>query len=518
MEKINYSIPAYLSDFSSSEDGRTTAKLKVFYIGETADGRVFDEDMANKLASTLPYCPVVAFYSDVKKDFLGHNGTQYIYGLVRPDAKHKFEKDKEGNNWLMTEVMLYTDRIDNIGAVAKKIVGQPQSMELDPKTAKYEFFKDESTGKTKIKFTDGSLIGLSVLGTDQKPAFTGSEFFMVTEFSEMRERFENFFSCLEEQSRGVKMDKTVFESYANFVKLSYNEQMNMAQKAMETQLGETALCCVSEMTDAKVTFAILDLSTFQEDYKRYSYNISEQGVEFGEEEQVFRKFVSLAELNYLEGMGKASVQDTDVTNHSITEVTIESTTPVQANTETEVTIDPVATDCGCGGKDNKEDAACGGKPKTDAGCGGCPNEPEDDDPDDDDDDIEDKKEKKGCGNCSEGDLNEQTEETQENINNNSSLSDSERAELETYRKAAKISLIDSYATMLDDATLESFKAKVDELDFTKLESDLALAYVKVAKTQVNSTKAATAPVTFTVKPVDKPMDYASIVRGLLNKE
>ena len=83
---MNFSIPAYLSNFSALDDKRTIAKLKVFYVGETGDGRVFDKEFSEKLVQSLPYTPVVAFYSDLKDDFIGHNTTQYIYGIVREDA------------------------------------------------------------------------------------------------------------------------------------------------------------------------------------------------------------------------------------------------------------------------------------------------------------------------------------------------------------------------------------------------------------------------------------------------
>ncbi|MBR4328766.1 MAG: hypothetical protein IKP71_02845, partial [Candidatus Riflebacteria bacterium] len=58
--KINTNIPAYLTDFTSTENEKfTRAKLKVFYIGETADHRLFPEKFSKKVIKTLPYTPVV---------------------------------------------------------------------------------------------------------------------------------------------------------------------------------------------------------------------------------------------------------------------------------------------------------------------------------------------------------------------------------------------------------------------------------------------------------------------------
>ena len=265
MNNVSLQIPASLSEFSAAQDGRTIAKLKMFYVGETADGRVFDKEFAEKLVETLPYCPVVGFFSDITDDFVGHNSKQYIYGLVRPDAEYGFETI-DGQEWLVTEVMLYTDRPDNIGEIANKIVGHPQSLEMSPDTVKYEVFKDG--GKRKIRFTEGSLIGLSVLGTSHKPAFTGSEFFMATDFSDMRERFDNFFSFLENNSRGEQepMNKTHFQSYVEFVKLSYNDKMNMAQKFLDEQLGSNYFSCVLDMDDTSFIAVQYNFETAKEEY------------------------------------------------------------------------------------------------------------------------------------------------------------------------------------------------------------------------------------------------------------
>mgnify|MGYP007010846777 CR=1 FL=1 len=48
---MDFSIPAYLSDFSTQDDQRTIAKLKMFYVGETGDGRVFDKEFSDKLVN-----------------------------------------------------------------------------------------------------------------------------------------------------------------------------------------------------------------------------------------------------------------------------------------------------------------------------------------------------------------------------------------------------------------------------------------------------------------------------------
>ena len=65
--------------------------------------------------------------------------------------------------------------------MAKKIVGHKQSLELDPSSVKYTINYDEKRRFKNIEFTAGRFIGVSVLGHDQSPAFTGSAFFSLEE-------------------------------------------------------------------------------------------------------------------------------------------------------------------------------------------------------------------------------------------------------------------------------------------------------------------------------------------------
>lgn len=65
-------------------------------------------------------------------------------------------------------------------------------MELDPSSVKYIINYDEKRHFKNIEFTAGKFVGVSVLGNDQKPAFTGSEFFAYNE------QFENKMKLLRE--------------------------------------------------------------------------------------------------------------------------------------------------------------------------------------------------------------------------------------------------------------------------------------------------------------------------------
>lgn len=503
--KVSYKIPAYLSNFSTLDNGRTIAKLKVFYIGETADGRIFDKDFADKLVETLPYCPVVAFYSDLKEDFLGHNSTQYIYGLVQPTAEYGYEKDSEGKEWLVTEVMLYTDRGDNIGAVAEKIVGHPHSLEMNPKTAKYSVFREN--GKTKIKFTEGSLVGLSVLGTNQKPAFTGSEFFMATSFSDMRAKFETFFSCLEENSRGAQMEKEQFETLANFARLSYTEKMSMAEKTIRTQLGDYCSAYIVDMDDVTCTAYVIDYEAYVADYRRYDYVMTDAEFTISNEQKVYAKYITKAEMDYLEGFGKS--QEIEETNE-----VVEATEIVET---TEVTEEPIVEM-----KENdEEDEVTEEKEeeKEEEFTEPTPEEEKDEEEEEfKETEVEEEDDEQNSEELPEKDSDD--EEEKDSLCSTTTLSDSERSELENYRRKEKIELINSFADLLDNAAIQDFVSKVDEYDYAKLEAELSIAHSRATR---NTAAVAT---TNTVKPLSfnnigktngQPESYKDLVARILRK-
>lgn len=165
-------IDAVLPVYSASRH-TTMAKLKVFHKGITQDGRRFSDGFSQVILSQLPETPVVALYDDENKDFKGHAEHQGVFGYV-PETANVYFEEIDGQEWAVTDVRLFTER-DDVGAIAKKIVGKQHSLELDPETVEYEF-SDEDDTDYWVTFTGGNLIGLSVLGDWQSPAYAGSGF------------------------------------------------------------------------------------------------------------------------------------------------------------------------------------------------------------------------------------------------------------------------------------------------------------------------------------------------------
>lgn len=201
---INFNWPATLSfsaDNNNENERFSRGKLKVFYKGETADHRLFSDDFGNEVIKSLPYTPIVSYYDEEKEDFVGHATNQSIYGIVDPCGEISFE-EIDGQTWAVCDTVYYTERPDKVGEIAKKIEGHSQSLELDPTTVKYVVNYDSKRHFKNIEFTAGKFVGVSVLGKDQKPAFTGSAFFSESEFAEKMQLLKDYCAKQNDQQSG----------------------------------------------------------------------------------------------------------------------------------------------------------------------------------------------------------------------------------------------------------------------------------------------------------------------------
>ena len=290
--KINTSIPVELLHLPNSTFNKeynnnfvTHGKLKIFYIGQTDDKRKFTEDFSAKVLRTLPLSPVVAYYNEDEQDFNAHNTTQYVYGFVPKDAT--IELKPEGDKvWAYTDVILFTGREDNIGGVAKKIIGSKHSLELDPKTVDYVVNRDEEGKFLNVEFLDGQFIGLSVVGEKETPAFQGSEFFTEQRQEEVLQAFASFTNYMKtmkeedshvEDGGGENMDKFL-ELFGEdfrpklheYMKETYEERMLGVYEAL-TAANPDEYVIPMQMNDDTVVY----YKYFEGKHERASYTIED---------------------------------------------------------------------------------------------------------------------------------------------------------------------------------------------------------------------------------------------------
>lgn len=272
---INFSCPAKLSDFKKDNDTGTfsRAKLNVFYQGLTADNRLFSSDFSEKMLPKLKYTPVVGYFSEEDDDFIGHATEQQIFGMVDPCVEPVFETDENDKTWAVVDVVLYTERPDKVGEIAQKIVGHEQSLELNPKTVKYRINYDAKGHFENIEFTDGDFVGLSVLGKNQKPAFTGSSFFTYSpSFEEKMNQIREYCESKQNNTNGAeKMNLN------EFIKLSWGEKAVKLEESVYAEYGAEAYTYIVDFYDDAIIVKFYYYATGDSKLFSIKYTANENG-------------------------------------------------------------------------------------------------------------------------------------------------------------------------------------------------------------------------------------------------
>lgn len=516
MNKIPMNVPVFIRSSNEEQTSNlyTKAKLQIFYIGETGDHRLFTEDFANHIIETLPNVPVVGFYSEDDEDFKGHHSVQYIYGIVPESAKIEFE-EKDGKTWAITDVILYTGRKDNIGTVASKIFGKQHSLELDPDTLKYKINRDPNGRFMNLEFISGDFVGLSVLGDDEHPAFSGSEFFTTNEdfvkiIEQSEAKFSKFINLL--NNNGGKLE--VFNSEAffkkcaeNFAKITMQEFTRKLYAALERIENYGYIV---ENTDEYAVVCHWNSDEHRCMYSKYSIVDSNGELALLNPVEVYAKYLTQEEINKVENpinTAKALDEDKDKDkapeenkddkkkDEEDDEFKSNSFPPTSDDEDEKDDKDQTSDDEDKDDKDEKSKAA-----KIDEEEEKSTSEPVEDE--------EDPKKKEdysvdnaNSGTNAEGDVanakasekpktgtdTEDEEDEKDKVGNATAsasattLSDSERTELEQYRRAEKLEMIADYKGDISDDLLKDFNDKVDGYSKDELASALALEFRKAAK-------------------------------------
>ena len=518
-------VPVFIRSSNEEQTSNlyTKAKLQIFYIGETGDHRLFTEDFANHIIETLPNVPVVGFYSEDDEDFKGHHSVQYIYGIVPESAKIEFE-EKDGKTWAITDVILYTGRKDNIGTVASKIFGKQHSLELDPDTLKYKVNRDPNGRFMNLEFISGDFVGLSVLGDDEHPAFSGSEFFTTNEdfvkiIEQSEAKFSKFINLL--NNNGGKLE--VFNSEAffqkcaeNFAKITMQEFTRKLYAALERIENYGYIV---ENTDEYAVVCHWNADENRCMYSKYSIVDSNGELALLNPVEVYAKYLTQEEINKVENpinTAKALDEEEDEKGKCASEEPEDEQKKEEDEEEFKSNPFPPASDDEEDDKDDSEESSDDKEEDDDKDDRSKAAEIKNDDEDKDEEapesepveDEEDPKKKEdysvdnaNSGTNAEGDVanakeseepktgadTEDEEDEKDKVGNATAsasattLSDSERTELEQYRRAEKLEMIADYKGDISDDSLKDFNDKVDSYSKDELASALALEFRKAAK-------------------------------------
>lgn len=304
---INLSVPAkiiFAEDQIEEFDNEhiTRCKLKIFYIGETADRRVFTEAFSQKLLKSLPYTPVVGYYNEEKDDFEAHSRKQYMFGHVPIDAELSFE-ESNGKTYAITDIVLFTGRED-VGQIAEKIIGKQHSLELKPGSVKYFVEHDKGRKNPKVVFTEGEFYGLSVVGDEETPAFEGSEFFVANgevsldslqaEYDAFIQSLNKFYSQVQTCEIASRDEQFMYDTYGDRYHHVYAALADMYLDAQFkiVQLGDDVVIYAEYYTDQNGKHKL---------YNKISYDYMEDNTVrlVGGPTQVFKRFLTREEIDML---------------------------------------------------------------------------------------------------------------------------------------------------------------------------------------------------------------------------
>lgn len=194
MKHISVPIPGSIeiinmqaSDFSPLI---SKCQIKVCYVGDKPNRNrtVITKQEAEKMAPTLRGSIIAGFYNEQKGDFEEHNKELSIengkisykavtrpYGFVDLSARCWFQDfidDGVPHTYLMTEGWLWTNEYPECQRVINE--GNGQSMEIDEKTCKGEWAKDNKTGLEFFIINEAIISKLCILGEDVEPCFEGA--------------------------------------------------------------------------------------------------------------------------------------------------------------------------------------------------------------------------------------------------------------------------------------------------------------------------------------------------------
>ena len=418
-------------------------RCRIFYKGGNRNGTYITDEFAEKLLSTISYAPVKGIYDGDEGDYTDHGIARSrgrIYGIVPENPNITWEEhvDDDGVTrvYACVDVLIFT----GLYTEANAIVGKSQSMEIYPPSIKGDW--KIINGKKWFVFESGHFLGLQVLGDSVEPCFEGAAFFaLYQDIKKMVDQIEKY--NLNAHNGGKKMlnyklsDSAKFNAIWSLLNVNYSEANNW--------LIEYDIC---EIYDEYAVVRNYSEGCFERVY--YTKNDETDSVELGDRVRCYIMDVSEAEKNALDAlraMNNNTYEKVDENYQAAKDAAETANTNLATKTEEYNTLNSTyETE-----KSNFETK------------------------------IGELNESIATLTTERDDAVSQLTEAQGSINTlteeNATLS-SFKAEIEKQQKQAVIS---KYTDLLDDETLESYSAKIDE--YTAKDLDKELAYELVSTNQ-----------------------------------
>ena len=251
------------------------ARCRIFYKYGNRNATYITDEFAEKLLSTIPYTPIKGIYDSYNEDYEDHGESRdfgKIYGVVpeNPNLQWENHLDKDGviRNYACVDVLIYT----GLYKEASLITDKGLSMELYAPSLKGEWVNVE--GQKFYVFTEGSFLGLQILGDDVEPCFEGAQFYnLIVSFKELVDEIKHYTTVFQKEKGGQKQMKMIFKS-------SDSEKFEPIWSLLNTEKDEEGQSYVEYVvTDIRDEYALAYNYTTSE-YERIYYTKNEETNEF----------------------------------------------------------------------------------------------------------------------------------------------------------------------------------------------------------------------------------------------
>ena len=280
-------------------DTISKGRCRIFYKYANRNGTYITDEFAEKLLSTIPYTPVKGIYDNFDEDYTDHGNKRSlgrIYGIVPENPNLQWEKhlDEDGieREYACVDVLIFTALYEEAG----EILGKAQSMEIYEPSIKGSW--KIINGRRMFEYTEGSFLGLQVLGEDVEPCFEGAAFFsLYSSLKQLVDEIKEYTLKLPEKNIGGQSQ--MFEKL-NF-KLSDSEKHNAIWNLINPNYNEEggwtieyAICDIYD--DYALAYNYAEAS-----YERiyYTKNDETNEVSIIERKKVFIIDVTESEMNAL---------------------------------------------------------------------------------------------------------------------------------------------------------------------------------------------------------------------------
>ena len=281
-------------------DTISKGRCRIFYKYANRNGTYITDEFAEKLLSTIPYTPVKGIYDNFDEDYTDHGNKRSlgrIYGIVPENPNLQWEKhlDEDGieREYACVDVLIFTALYEEAG----EILGKAQSMEIYEPSIKGSW--KIINGRRMFEYTEGSFLGLQVLGEDVEPCFEGAAFFsLYSSLKQLVDEIKEYTLKLPEINTGGQSQ--MFEKL-NF-KLSDSEKHNAIWNLINPNYNEEggwtieyAICDIYD--DYALAYNYAEAS-----YERiyYTKNDETNEVSISEKKKVFVIDVTESEMNALD--------------------------------------------------------------------------------------------------------------------------------------------------------------------------------------------------------------------------